>query len=114
MVFSGFKAVSLTSFVLRCKLGKSRRFTQNKGTNYGCTLGWSFLWFKGVTDEWVPFVGLITIDGLSNVGPKRVLNQQIKEVASFSLRLACKGIRGCCIRFVRWLLLFKDVSPKVL
>ena len=53
----------------------------------------------------VPFVGLTTIDGLSNVGPKRVLNWTIKKVASYSLDLVCKGKKnfnvlrfsvGCC------------------
>ena len=35
-------------------------------------------------------VGPLTVDGLSTVGPKRVLNQTIKKVASYSLDFACK------------------------
>ena len=63
-----------------------RRLTQNKGTNFWCTLKSSVSWFKGVANErvgWGSFVGLITIDGLSNVGPKIVFDHREKEVVRF-------------------------------
>ena len=53
----------------------------------------------------VVLVGPITVDGLSTVGPKRVLNWTIKKIASYSLDLVCKGKKnfnvlrfsvGCC------------------
>ena len=37
------------------------------------------------------FVGLITIDGLSNVGPKIIFDHREKECANCLIRLAFKG-----------------------
>ena len=37
------------------------------------------------------FVGLITIDGLSNVGPKIIFDHREKERANCLIRLAFKG-----------------------
>ena len=62
----------------------------------------------------VVLVGPITVDGLSTVGPKRVLNWTIKKVASYSLDLVCKGIKFRCAKVLRRLLLFKDVLLRVL
>ena len=94
-----------------------RRLTQNKGTNFWCTLKSIVSWFKGVANErvgWGSFVGLITIDGLSNVGPKIVFDHREKERANCLIRLAFKGIRIRCPDVLRWLLLFEDVLLRVL
>ena len=71
----------------------------------------------GVANErvcWGSFVGLITIDGLSNVGPKIVFDHREKERANCLIRLAFKGIRIRCPDVLRWLLLFEDVLLRVL
>ena len=70
----------------------------------------------GVANERVcwGFVGLITIDGLSNVGPKIVFDHREKECANCLIRLAFKGIRIRCPDVLRWLLLFEDVLLRVL
>ena len=62
----------------------------------------------------VVLVGPITVDGLSTVGPKRVLNWTIKKIASYSLDLVCKGIKFRCAMVLRRLLLLKDVFFRVL
>ena len=60
------------------------------------------------------FVGLITIDGLSNVGPKILLDHREKEVVNCLTRLAFTRILICCLLGLRWLLLLEDVLLRVL
>ena len=60
------------------------------------------------------FVGLITIDGLSNVGPKILLDHREKEVVNCLNRLAFTRILICCLEGLRWLLLSEDVLLRIL